>query len=118
MNLGCETGAIKRLKGARWRTPKPAIQPLGTMTTVSDAGNRIRQYRKGAGLTITELAHQADVDPGRLAGMEDGSVSPTQYECGALERSLPGCSPQELGLLVYGDTYRGVPGFDATIDET
>jgi hypothetical protein len=87
------------------------------MATMSDAGDRIRLHRQGAGWTITELAHQADVDPGRLAGMEDGSVLPTQYECGALEHSLPGCSPEELGILVYGDTYRGVPGFDATIDK-
>lgn len=84
---------------------------------MSDAGDRIRQHRQHAGWTISELALRADINPGRLAGMEDGSASPTQYECGAIERALPGCSPQELGILVYGDTYRGVPGFDATIDE-
>jgi len=69
------------------------------------------------GWTITDLALRADVDPGRLNGMEDGSATPTQYECGAIERALPGCSPQELGILAYGDTYRGVPGFDATIED-
>lgn len=91
--------------------------PLVTMTIMSDVGNRIRQYRQGAGWTIEELAALADVDPRRLSGMEDGSSFPTQYECGALESALPDCSPQELGILAYGDTYRGVPGFDATLDE-
>ena len=67
-------------------------------------------------MAISELATRADVDANRLAGMEDGSSVPTQYECSVLERVLPGCSPQELSFLVYGETYRGVPGFDATMD--
>lgn len=87
------------------------------MTPMTDVGHRIRQHRQAAGLTIEELATLADVDARRLAGMEDGSSVPTQYDCGALESALPGCSPQELGLLAYGETYRGVPGFDATLDE-
>jgi transcriptional regulator with XRE-family HTH domain len=84
---------------------------------VTDVGNRIRQHREAAEWTIEEVAALADVDARRLAGMEGRSSFPTQYECGALERVLPGCSPQELGILAYGDTYRGVPGFDATLDE-
>jgi transcriptional regulator with XRE-family HTH domain len=85
------------------------------MVVMTDVGDRIRHYRKAQGWTISELATRADVDPNRLAGMEDGSAVPTQSECAVLERALPGCSPQELGLLVYGETYRGVPGFDATV---
>jgi transcriptional regulator with XRE-family HTH domain len=87
------------------------------MTFMTDVGNRIRKHRQAAGWTVDELAALADIDARRLADMEDGSSFPTQYECGALERALPGCSPQELGILAYGDTYRGVPGFDATLDE-
>ncbi len=88
------------------------------MARMTDAGERIRHYRQAQGWTISELATRADVDANRLAGMEDGSAVPIQSECTALERALPGCSPEELGLLVYGETYRGVPGYDATLDES
>jgi transcriptional regulator with XRE-family HTH domain len=84
---------------------------------MTDVGERIRHYRQAQGWTISELATRADLDADRVAGMEDGSAVPIQAECGALERALPGCSPQELGLLVYGEIYRGVPGFDATLDQ-
>lgn len=87
------------------------------MVLMTDVGDRIRHYRQTQGWTISELATRADLEANRLAGMEDGSAVPTQSECGVLERALPGCSPQELGLLLYGDTYRGVPGFDATLDK-
>jgi len=84
---------------------------------MTDAGTRIRQLREAQRWSVTDLADLADVDPGRLRGMEDGSVRPSTYECQTLEATLPGCSPQELGVLVYGETYREVPGFDATIPQ-
>jgi transcriptional regulator with XRE-family HTH domain len=86
------------------------------MVRMTDVGERIRHYRQAQGWTISELAARADVDANRLAGMENGSAVPIQNECASLERALPGCSPQELGLLVYGETYRGFPGFDASLD--
>ena len=86
------------------------------MARMTDVGERIRHYRQAQGWTISELATRAGVDANRLAGMEDGSAVPIQNECAGLERALPGSSPQELGLLVYGETYRGVPGYDATLD--
>jgi hypothetical protein len=85
---------------------------------MSDVGRRIRELRMAAGWSVLDLADIADLDRGRVAGFEDGDVIPLQGECQLLELVLPGCSPQELGMLQYGDTYRGVPGFDARVSET
>ena len=54
---------------------RDASQRLSTMASMSDAGDPIREHRQRTGWTITELAHRADIDPGRLGGIEDGSAS-------------------------------------------
>jgi transcriptional regulator with XRE-family HTH domain len=84
---------------------------------VTDVGTLIRHCRYAAGWMISDLAAAADVDPARVAEMEDGATMPTMYECEALERALPGCGRQELGVLAYGDTYRGISGFEAPVSE-
>lgn len=70
---------------------------------MSDVGDRLRSLRSTAGLSHERLGRQADVDAKRIAFIESGHAFPTQYECQALESALPGCAPQELGLLAYGD---------------
>jgi len=82
----------------------------------SDMGRRVRFLREQWGLSVNDVATIADVNPRRLAEIEDGSGFPTTYECSTLEEVLPGCGPRELGLLAYGAGYRGIPNSDVSLD--
>ena len=72
-------------------------------------GSHVRFFREQWGLSVNDVATIADVNPRRLAEIEDGSAFPLHLSAQPLRRSSPGCGPRELGLLAYGAGYRGVP---------
>jgi transcriptional regulator with XRE-family HTH domain len=55
-------------------------------------GSQVRDYRKHAGLTVSELASAADISPGMLSKIENGQISPSlstlQYLSSALNLPL------------------------------
>ncbi len=55
-------------------------------------GSQVRDYRKHAGLTVSELAAAADISPGMLSKIENGQISPSlstlQYLASALNLPL------------------------------
>ncbi|MGE0025410.1 MAG: helix-turn-helix domain-containing protein, partial [Hyphomicrobium sp.] len=40
-------------------------------------GGQVREYRKHAGLTVSELASVADISTGMLSKIENGQISPS-----------------------------------------
>lgn len=59
-----EAAALKTVSGA------PVVRSLEQAI-----GNQVRDYRKAANLTVTELAHQSDISAGMLSKIENGQIS-------------------------------------------
>lgn len=68
---------------------------LFTWRKNSGMGNRIREYRKRAGLTLEELGFRVGMSAGHLSRLERGEVSYTQERLETLSREL-GCRPADL----------------------
>jgi transcriptional regulator with XRE-family HTH domain len=58
-------------------------------------GNRIREYRKRAGLTMNDLAPRIGMTQGNLSKLERGEIGYTQYTLESLAREL-NCRPVDL----------------------
>lgn len=68
---------------------------ISTWRKNSAMGNRIREYRKRAGLTLEELGFRVGMSAGHLSRLERGEVSYTQERLETLSREL-GCRPADL----------------------
>lgn len=63
--------------------------PVPTTRTLEQAiGLRVRQQRKEAGLTVSELATAADISPGMLSKIENGQISPSLNTLQTLAQAL------------------------------
>lgn len=59
-----------------------------TRTLEQAIGLRVRQHRKDAGLTVSELAAAADISPGMLSKIENGQISPSLNTLQTLAQAL------------------------------
>lgn len=63
--------------------------PVPATRTLEQAiGLRVRQHRKEAGLTVSELAAAAEISPGMLSKMENGQISPSLNTLQTLAQAL------------------------------
>lgn len=63
--------------------------PLPATRTLEQAiGLRVRQHRKEAGLTVSELATAAEISPGMLSKIENGQISPSLNTLQTLAQAL------------------------------
>lgn len=63
--------------------------PVPTTRTLEQAiGLRVRQHRKEASLTVSELATAADISPGMLSKIENGQISPSLNTLQTLAQAL------------------------------
>lgn len=63
--------------------------PGPTARTLEQAiGLRVRQHRKEAGLTVSELATSAEISPGMLSKIENGQISPSLNTLQTLAHAL------------------------------
>lgn len=64
-----------------------------------ELGRVLRRLRKERGLSLTELADRAEVDPETLAQVERGAVDPPWTTVQAIARGL-GCSARDIADAV------------------
>lgn len=63
--------------------------PVAATRTLEQAiGLRVRQQRKEAGLTVSELATSAEISPGMLSKIENGQISPSLNTLQTLAQAL------------------------------
>lgn len=63
--------------------------PVPATRTLEQAiGLRVRQHRKEAGLTVSELAAAAEISPGMLSKIENGQISPSLNTLQTLAQAL------------------------------
>ena len=59
-----------------------------TVPTNAELGRAIRRLRRARGLTIEDLAHEADMHPTYLSGIERGVRNPTWSKLASLASAL------------------------------
>lgn len=72
-------------------------KPLGLPIVNSEIGPRLRDRRLRMGISVRQLADEADVDRGRLAKLEAGDANARMTTIGKVEAAL-GRLEQEMGM--------------------
>ena len=65
-----------------------ADEPESSDSLEAAIGQGVREFRKGAGLGIVELARRARLSPGMLSKIENGAISPSLATLRSLARAL------------------------------
>jgi transcriptional regulator with XRE-family HTH domain len=65
-----------------------AGEPQSSDSLEAAIGQGVREFRKGAGLGIVELARRARLSPGMLSKIENGAISPSLATLRSLARAL------------------------------
>jgi transcriptional regulator with XRE-family HTH domain len=67
----------------------PAARPAREGTSLENAiGLQVREFRNRLGMTVVDLARQADLSPGMLSKIENGQTSPSLSTLQNLSRAL------------------------------
>ena len=77
----------KKGKTASKQVDPAHVQPTGDELERA-IGNQVRRYRKQLGLTVAELADNADLSTGMLSKIENGNISPSLATLRALSIAL------------------------------
>lgn len=90
------------------RRDEPALATVSGAPVVrsleQSIGNQVRDYRKAANLTVTELAHEAGISAGMLSKIENGQISAS---LGTLQDLASALNLQLTDLLRDHDKGRG-----------
>lgn len=92
-------------KGAKRSSDLATVSGAPVVRSLEQAiGNHVRDYRKSANLTVTELAHEASISAGMLSKIENGQISAS---LGTLQDLASALNLQLTDLLSGHEKSRG-----------